>query len=167
MSNRIELLTGVYTSVAYSRTLLINVFLDREYYLTCVFEKDSHRAKTFSAFHAATVMRQLGMHRRLGGDTVRTGDPKWPKGVNLQPSFLWCNMYILIVYKTLTRDKVAMDSTWNGFLSYQLQLQSGFLENCKCLISSSHVSSLHLEKCLINVKNQMGLVLEKSFSLTF
>lgn len=40
-----------------------------------VAEQCLHRAKNFSAFHAALTVRRLGMHEELGGDTTTTDEP--------------------------------------------------------------------------------------------
>ena len=43
----------------------------------------SHRAKDFSASHAALPARRLAVHQELGGDIARTTDLGWPKGYSL------------------------------------------------------------------------------------
>lgn len=60
---------GLYFGFVQSTGLLIqNVFV--------VAEQVLHRVEAFSAFHTDTLVRSLGMHGRLGGDTAGTGDPK-------------------------------------------------------------------------------------------
>lgn len=46
---------------------------NREMFLLLL-EEDSHRAKAFSAFGTATLLRKLGMLGRLAGDTAGTSD---------------------------------------------------------------------------------------------
>lgn len=53
---------------------------DNKPMFSVVAELCTDRAKDFSASHAATPVRRLGRHKKLGEDTARTADPKWPKG---------------------------------------------------------------------------------------
>jgi len=39
-----------------------------------------HRVKDFPASHPIPPASGLGVHEKLGGDTVGTADPDWPKG---------------------------------------------------------------------------------------
>jgi len=51
-------------------------------------EQCLHSVKAFSASHAALPASRLGVHKRLGGDTDGTADPKRPQGYSIPYSVM-------------------------------------------------------------------------------
>ena len=49
-------------------------------HVLAIAEQCLHSVKGFSAPHPAPPASRLGVHKKLGGDTAGTADPKWPKG---------------------------------------------------------------------------------------